>query len=787
MAQQAEWSQVESPEMIGGAGGLNVFHVFWAHKAIAVCVLAIALGLGYLYNARATRVYKSSASVLLIKREVDLPVATAGQQVNYEDQLSTHMLLICSPLIVEKAVEEHALASLSSLNDAGNPVAAIIGGLKAERGGGRQTPDPNVFNLSYEGLEPAECADILKALVASYQGYLGETYQGFSQETVELISKAKDELHKHLTETQATYREFRRESPLLWKGEDGANMYETRMAEIEGARSEVLVGKSRTEALLDAVETALAQGGSREALVLFIGAADPDRDGSAGPRIGPRSDFEKLLFVAAMDEQMLLEDFGPDHPKVNAAHKKMELIRQHVGSMPLAEDDGTPVDFVAMYMESLRHELTEAGKQLQRLDKLFEKECESGKAIADVVAEDEAFRNEIASTKQLFDVIVKRLEEMNLIQDYGGVSAQVISSPSVGSLVRPKLVVVMSMAGVLGMLAGLGLAYLVEMADRRFESPEDVSRQLELPVVGHIPVIAFSRAARKRSKKKTDSDAIHASVCTVHLPQGRQAESYRAVRTALFAGAETDGPKVVQVTSPTPGDGKTTLAANLAVSMANSGKRVLLLDGDARRPRLHRLFSLENEVGLSSVLGGDTEVADAIQEVAIENLFVLPSGPRPENPGDQISSARLKQLFDVVRQKFDRILVDTPPLLAVTDPAVIVKHVDTVLLVIRLTRESRGTALRAAEMLRSLNAPIAGVIVNGLAANQGKYGGGYRAGGYRYGGYRYGGSRYGGYRYGGYQYGYSYGDDNGKSGAAYYSDDVATDDATDDKTKEPAR
>jgi len=771
MNQAAELTPVESPEMPPAEGGLDLLAMAWRRKWIAVSMTILALGLGYLYFLKATPVYKSSAQILLIKKTADLPVAGTEGQVNYEDELSTHMILICSPLIVGEAVAKHDLASLPSLRGHGDATQAIIGGLKATRAGGRDASDPNVFELAYEGLDPGDCAKIVTAVFESYQDFLGETYQDFSQETIRLITKAKDELHKQLTEKETTYREFRQESPLLWKGEAGANVHEARLAEVEAARSAVLVENSGIKAKIAAIDAAIQKGGNREALLLLI-AADDSTESPASSR-SPRGAFEQQMFATLLEEQMLLEDYGPDHPKVKAIQKKMQLIREHLGTMPLPEGaEDEPTDFLAVYLESLRQQLDVGQQRLHEYDQLFEQEREAAKAMASFQVSDETFRNEIARTQQLFDGIVKRLEEMNLIEDYGGVSAQLISPPSMGALVKPKMPIVLSVAGVLGLFIGFGLGYLVELADMRFRSPDDIQRQLGLPLVGHIPVIEAGQRKASRADKKSGDHAPSPLLCTYHRPKSRQAEAYRAVRTAVYYSGQ--GHKLIQITSPSLGDGKTTLATNLAVAIANSGKNVLLVDADFRRPRIHKYFALDNETGFSSLIAEDKEIPDVVQETVVPNLWALTCGPRPQNAADVLTSPRLPQLFDVLKEKYDFVIVDSPPLLAVTDASVIAPQADAVLMVVRLTKHARHAAVRATEMLDSLGARVLGVVINGIGKQHRGYGREYRYGGYGYGGYRYG------YRYGyasAYSPGYGYYGGNGRDG--YYEDESEKEPAAD--------
>jgi capsular exopolysaccharide synthesis family protein len=368
---------------------------------------------------------------------------------------------------------------------------------------------------------------------------------------------------------------------------------------------------------------------------------------------------------------------------------------------------------------------------------------------------------------------VRQLAEMDITKDYGGITMQKLSEPALGELVKPKLAIVLAVAGVFGLFAGVGLCYVIELADRSFRSPEDVRRQLGVPIVGHIPVIPFHRIHAKK-KGQAPASPLHPVICTYHQPRGRQSEAYRAVRTSLYFGTQGETHKVIQITSPNPGDGKTTLAANLAVSIADSGKRVLLVDADFRRPKIHKYFGLDNAAGVSSVVAGETEIVDAILPTTVKNLSAMPCGPRPHNPADLLTSPRFKEMIDLVREQYDFVIVDTPPLLAVTDPSVVAPRVDGVLMVLRLTKHARDSAMRANEVLNALGVHTLGVVVNGIGK-----GAGYGYGSYRYGGYRYGKYRKGyGYGYGyGYSsgYGYGYGSEPaaGNGTDPYYADEKA--------------
>jgi capsular exopolysaccharide synthesis family protein len=295
----------------------------------------------------------------------------------------------------------------------------------------------------------------------------------------------------------------------------------------------------------------------------------------------------------------------------------------------------------------------------------------------------------------------------------------------------------------LGLVGGFGMAYLVELRDKSFRSAEEIRRRLDYQVIAHIPRIEPDKALAERAASL--AVPLSPMLISYFKPKSRLAESYRGVRTALYFSTQGDGHKVIQVTSPNPGDGKSTLAANLAVSIARSGKSVLLIDADLRKPTVEKSFGVSNKVGLASVINGEMEPRDVIQRTAVPHLYVLPSGPIPSNPAELLTSPRFPELLESVRERFDFILLDTPPLLAVTDPAVVAPRVDGVIMVIRITKKGRPDAERCKEILNTLDAKVIGVVVNGQEVKSGYGGYGYASQSYSSEDYTYGdGSYYGG-------------------------------------------
>ncbi|EMI53445.1 polysaccharide biosynthesis tyrosine autokinase [Rhodopirellula sallentina] len=367
-------------------------------------------------------------------------------------------------------------------------------------------------------------------------------------------------------------------------------------------------------------------------------------------------------------------------------------------------------EMVEMGLTQLRQELDRTVRTQELLRGIYDTEYVSAKELTDFEIAEEEFQSNMEHTRQLYDGVVAQLQAASLSRDYGGFKANVISPPGFAWKVKPEALIVFPMAIFVGTFFGFGLACLAELANRTFRTSDEISKHLMLPVIGRIALARLS--AKPQLDPEEMDDSLDRSLCTYFRPISVESESYRALRTTLFFHNRSREQSVIQVTSACPGDGKSTVAGNLGVSIAQSGKRVLLIDADLRKPRQHLFFGSEIGIGLSNMIVDGAEPTDAIRATPVHNLWLLSAGQKTPDPAELLTSTRFAELMAQFREDYDYVIVDSGPLLAVSDPRIVMAHTDGLLLSVRLDKTTRKQAETAREILLSLDAPIIGIVAN---------------------------------------------------------------------------
>jgi polysaccharide biosynthesis transport protein len=375
-------------------------------------------------------------------------------------------------------------------------------------------------------------------------------------------------------------------------------------------------------------------------------------------------------------------------------------------------------DELSAASEEVQTKITDLQKQLENLNATLASApvCVDTRTTADACTQRANVEANVTPRRTTLNnqlgLFQQRLDQMQVDSALASGSAQLVTpayAPLEPFAPTPRRNAVLAI--VLGLLLGVGLAFLRDYLDDSIKGKEDLERAVPgLGVVGLIPLVPDWKA-REQSRVVSLSD-----------PTSPAAEAYRILRTSLqFLGIDRQV-RLVQITSASAQEGKSTTLANLAVAFANSGLRTVAVCCDLRRPRLHQFFGLDNAVGFTSVLLGNVALSKALQPIpGQERLLVLASGPLPPNPSELLSSSRTADLFRNLANQADIVLIDSPPVLPVTDSLVLSQRVDSTVLVSSARVTTRKAAHRAAEMLHQVNAPLVGAVLNGVT-EEGGYG-----------------------------------------------------------------
>jgi capsular exopolysaccharide synthesis family protein len=260
----------------------------------------------------------------------------------------------------------------------------------------------------------------------------------------------------------------------------------------------------------------------------------------------------------------------------------------------------------------------------------------------------------------------------------------------------------------LSAVLGIVAAFMREASDGRIQTPAAVKSALGLPFLGIVPYV---------TKRALKGNSI---LLTTGVPAA-YAEAFRALRTNIIASAGAKGRRSLLITSAAPGDGKSAVAVNLAVAIGRSGARVLLVDADLRRPVLHQMLECAQRPGLSDVLTGARKPSESIIATRCSGVWLLPSGTGLSNPSEQLGSKRFKEFLDKLSESFDWVIIDSPPIMAVTDPAIIANTTSGVLFVVNARRTQQKVAQAALDRLETAGASFAGVVLNSVTLDRDQY------------------------------------------------------------------
>ncbi|SIO55420.1 capsular exopolysaccharide family [Singulisphaera sp. GP187] len=433
---------------------------------------------------------------------------------------------------------------------------------------------------------------------------------------------------------------------------------------------------------------------------------------------------EKSIEGLKTRHETLVKTLGADAPESIEAKSQVDRATEQLGGLG---KDGLQSELHDR-MASIEHSLKSIGSMREEYETKLKEDLVAAKQSELGLLEEERLHGNLDRQKALYNTVLDQLKQAQLVSDYSSISCQVIEPPSALPYpVQPRVKMTLLMGLMTGLFLGIGLAYLADRLDPRIRTLDEVRKVLEFRLIGTIP------------KLLVDQLTLMGEVGLVShaMPRSVWAEAYRSVRTSLEFLRRSRQVQLILVTSAHSGDGKTTTASNLAISFAMAGRKVLLVDGDLRKPAQHKIFRLKGDQGLSHILRRLLPLSRVVQQTQIENLDFIASGSDVDNPAELLASSALTDFVAEIRNLYDMVVFDSSPLLAVTDPSILSAVVDGVVLVVRPEATKRHDAERTVELLKTMESPVLGFIVNGIdRQNASGYGQGYGYGyGYGYGTY----------------------------------------------------
>lgn len=551
--------------------------------------------------------------------------------------------------------------------------------------------------LNYEDTDPKRSQIILNAVVRTYLSQNMEGATNVSSTALDWLNGQLSKLKTDLNDSEQALTDFRQKNNVLSISlEDRHNIISSQLEQL--SKEVTTLEVRRSEAAAKSAELNKIESGPQS-------AGHPDLLASIVLN-KLRTDYDDQK--QRLEELLAVYDVG--NPKVVGLKDRLKetdlAIRKEIDNIKAA-----------------------ASSDVRKLDRqiadLKKKDLEIQKQAHELQAFEVPY-NQLNRTKlnneKIYGLVLERARETDLTRMMNLNNIRVIDEALEPKIpVRPNVPLNLAIGALLGLFLGLGVVLTRELADQSLKTPADVETILGVTCLGLLPEIATNNKAgyryggRRRRQTATPIAALSdRDLCVAANPEGGVAEAARAVRTNL-AFMSPDRPyHSLLVTSAVPEEGKTTVACSIATVLAQSGLRVLLVDTDLRRPRLHRTFKVPNDVGVSMAVSGQLPLDECIRETAIPNLQLLTSGPIPPNPSELMESARFRDLIRTIQGRFDRIVFDSAPLLPVTDSAILSRLTDGVVLVVRGFRTHRSATRQAIRILRDVKAQLVGVLLNAI-------------------------------------------------------------------------
>jgi polysaccharide biosynthesis transport protein len=565
-------------------------------------------------------------------------------------------------------------------------------------------PKTDIIRISYSSLSPKMSADIVNQVISDYMQRSYQVRFESSRRVSDFLSGTLEGLKQEVETSQEQLMDMQRRLGIL--GFDpNRNQINNSLDDLSRA-----VGSAKLARII------------AEARYRVLSGMDPNTiegtiELTPGTAPAELNQLRAQVASAKANYAQLGSSLAPNHPQMKALKAQIDELAKEIDA-----------EQTRLLIQAKQNYVVARANEDQTTAALEAQKTEAYK-LRDQLVEYSLRQREFEANRNLYDSLQQRLRTASVQSGLESLEIDIVDKalPPASPVLRPQSTVIMT-ALAFSLLGGIVTAFLMESLDTGLRSIAEIESITELPSLAIIP-----RARRSSVDHAGTLTTAQRNIGILTQPKSQFAEAFRSLRTSLLLSTAGHAPKFIVLTSATPSEGKTTAASNLAAILAQRDTRVLLIDGDLRRPNIHHRFGLNGKIGLTTVLTGATKLEETVQRVPeIPNLDILPSGPVPPFPTEMLSSGAMDAILRRCGEIYDYVVIDSPPILSVTDGVILARQADAVVLVVRHGKSSKHVVRRARDILLRSGAGITGIVLNAVDLNSPEYYGYYGYSGYSY-------------------------------------------------------
>jgi len=552
----------------------------------------------------------------------------------------------------------------------------------------QQVPDTSLIEIKYSDPNSSLAADIANAITATFIEQNVKSRYNSTMQAADWLSKQLADLQIKMESSQAKLVQYQKEHDIVGT-DDKQNLTTEKLDELNKVLTGAQADRIQKEALYQ-----IATSNNPATLTAVL--QDPILTALRQQQTQLQAQFA-----------LLSTEFGPGYPKVIEIKNQLDQI------------DRSYNEQAQNTVSRIRNDYQTAMSRERMLQSALTEQTGVADQLNENAIEYKVLKQEADSNRQLYDGLLQQLKEAGLAAGLDSSNVRVVDRARVPlHPVTPNIPRNLEFALLIGLIGGVAIALGLEALDTTVRTPEQAESISGLPTIGVIPLQsavdgAVTSITRAHLLKKTPRNNTDPRPLISYLePKSNIAEAYRTLRTSILLSSVAHPPRSILVTSSVPQDGKTMTCLNVAIVLAQQGKRILLVDADMRHPCVHTAFELKGQVGLSNVLTGGAKISDAIHTTVQPNLFIMPAGLVPPHPSELLSSSLMHDLLMKWREEYDHVIVDSPPVISVTDAVILSVQTDAVLLIIRSGQTTAAHVRRTRNLLQSVQANVLGVVVN---------------------------------------------------------------------------